>query len=226
MISSKTVKNALASLSDTERQLLFLLTKKEAEKEEVIDFLKHYDIESKSSVSTFLLNELLDRFQMQNGDDPSIPRIRGVADFYRFQNATAIMQKQGDEAILDADLVLKIRYPDQIRPFAASQGFLDRGSLTRIAGKSYADKVLKKLEPVKLHNKVYSIPEESILPDLIYLGLYRSSELKQNTCNTICYMYDAYRYCAGKKPGICLRMAILTKEMQHKAGQVIRWLLR
>lgn len=225
MKRNKLIADALAMLTDTERKLLCLLTEETATGEEVIDFLNHYEINGESAVSTFLINDLLDKYRLQEYDIPSIPRIRGVSEFYRFQNATAIMRQPADEPFVDIDLYLKIKYPDDIRPFPTFQVFLDRKGLVYLTGRKYADKVLNRLEPAELQNKEYFIPEDSFLPDIVYMGLYRSVRYKQNKAGTLCYLYDRHRYCSGKKPSLALRLSLLKQNIRHRLGRVKRWLL-
>lgn len=225
MMSSKIAGRAFSALSGTEREVLSLLTAEKGTKEEFLGFLARYDIDNQASETTFLLNELLDRYRLQASDDPIIPRVRGLADFYRFQNATALMRQPANEAVVDADLYLKLRFPDDIRPFSALQPFLSREELKSIAGGRYAALLLKNTVSVDLHNNGYRIPEDRFMPDMIFLALYRSLRAGGNKRSTVCYLYDLYRYCPDKKPGLLLRFSILKKQLRRKAGGIKRWLL-
>lgn len=226
MISRKLLNDALSALTDTERKLIDLLTRSDVVKEEAAGFLKQYDIDRESSVATFLLNDLLDRFSLGETDSPSVPRIRGLTDFYRFQNATAMMRRPPDTVTVDADLLLRIRHPDTVRPFGAAHPFMDEKGLAGLIGKKRAGRILKDPEPVRLMNRAYLVPKERYVAEIIYLELYRALRYGQAGCNLICYVYDVYRYCEGKKPEIGFDAAILKINLRHKLGKVKRWLLK
>ena len=216
--------SALSSLSDTERQLLSLL-KTQTTKNEVISFINNYHIEDEPSVSTFLLNELMDKYQIQRAEVLESPRIRGLVAFFRFQNVTAIMQYP-DEKILDADMALKIKYPDVIRPFSAKKGFLDQRLLRNLAGKRYTKTVLNRLVPTKLQNKVYLISTDDVLLDLIYLEIYRSLQNGQNKDSIILHIYDLHRYYTDRKPSVALRLSLIKMRLRHFLGRIKRWALK
>lgn len=226
MKSNRIFKRAFSELTDTERELFFLLTGEKTTRENVIDFLHKYKIDEEPSVSTFFINDLLNRFQLQEEESPFIPRIRGVATFFRFQNATALMHQPGGELITDPDLILKIRFQDEIRPFPASQAVLDQNVLKHLAGTGYRNRISKETVSVRLKNREYLIPKDSFLPDILYLGLLWAIRYGQNKNNVLCYLYDIYRYCEGKKPSKWVRFSALKMELRHKAGRIKRWRLR
>lgn len=219
------MKEAISSLSDTERKLLFLLTDGNATKKDAVDFLVYYDIDNETAVSTFLLNDVMAKFQLQGLDCPAISRIKGVANFYRFQNVTALMQLMANEPVLDVDLVLKLRFPDDIRPFTPLNVFLNKRRFRGVVGMIHANKVLKKLVPVKMQNKVYLIPEDIFLPDMVYAGLYRSLQYEHNRSNAVCYLYDLYRYFPDSRPSGELCFSIFIVEIRHILGRIKRWIL-
>lgn len=226
MKNSRIVKQALSALTATERELFSLLAKDDLRKDEVTGFLDRYKIDDESSVSTFLINDLLDKCHLQESDHSSVPRIRGVSAFYRFQNATALMRLPADEVIADLDLFLKIRFPDEVRPFPAAQARFDRAGLIATTGKACAEKVFSGPVPVKLQNREYLIPDDRFLPDIVFLGLYLALHRGRNRQNLLCYLYDVYRYCPDRKPRFGLRFSVCKKKIRHRLGRVKRWLFR
>lgn len=226
MFSNWIRKYAYKKLTDAERELYDLLTQDKCGKSEVLGFLQRYDIDHETAVTTYFINFLLDRFQLSEADHPSIPRIRGVAAFFRFQNATALMKLPTNEIITDVDLALRIRYSKDIRPFSAVQSFSNQNSFRKLFAGSYVKKALKCPVTVKMQNKEYRLPADKYLPILLYGWLYRACRYRYNRNAVICYLYDIWRYCDDYKPGIGLYRSLGKMELRHWGGTVKRWFLK
>lgn len=226
MKSNRIIIHSSKALTNTEKCLLTLLTKENATKDDVIEFLKHYDIDFEIASTTFLINDLLDRFDIQKSDNPTIPRIRGLSEFFRFQNATILMNHMTNEVIFDTDFILKILYPNTIRPIHSCYQFLEKEEFVSLAGMKFANKLINGAKKVKMLNKEFLIPPEQYLLDIIYLGLYRSIKYNKNRENAICYIYDIYRYCNEMKLTNELQFSIQKTEIRHMFGRVKRWFLK
>lgn len=213
-------------LSKTEKRLLSLLTASSIEKKDVLDFLKSYDIDNEKASDTFLINELLDRFSLSTSDDPGIPRIKGVKEFYRFHNINALQAIPELSEIYDVDLFLRITNKDTVRPFTSDDVFFDKKQFYAFFGKAYAGKYTASLREIKSSNKTLLLPEEKYLTDMLYVRIYYSLIYKEKAFNYTCYLYDILRYTRKKAPGISVYFFIIRRSIRHFMGNLLRIFLR
>ena len=223
MKSKKIINKAFSSLSKKEQELFNLLNSSDLTKENVLIFLNDYDIESESASISFLINELIDRFDINEADSPLIPRIKGLKEYFHFNNATALMNRKDEEVILDLNLYLKIQHPEVTRPFSVKTTFLTKEYLEFFFGKKYIKKLIDNSIKVKFQNKEFSIPEEKHLNDIIFIGLFLAATYQMNESNTLSYLLDVNRYCKDLKISGTLSRKITFKNIRHKLGGIKRW---
>lgn len=226
MKNNRIIKAALATLTESERKLVWLLTHESARREDVLSFLSCYDIDNESAVSSFLINDLLDRYGIEATESECVPRIRGLKEYFHFHNTTALMKCPAGQTLLDVDLYLKHRYPNEIRPFTALDGFISAERFSALFGRRYTKSILETAKTVGVQNRQYLLPDDRYTADIVTLGLYYSLRWEGSASRTVCYIYDMYRYCSDKKPTIRARALIVRKSIRHKLGRIKRWLLK
>ena len=195
------IRQASEALTNGERELLFFLTDRTAKKQDIISFLNRYDIDQESAASSFLMNELIDRFCLEEQDSPIIPRIKGLKNFFHFHNAAVMARLSSDEVILDPDLYLKIRFPDKVRPFTMMETFLSKRDSYDLFGGKFTDRLLSDTVLIKVQRNVFTVPDEKHLLDMLYFRLYLSLRVSQRGGDLLLYLYDLDRYCSGRTPG-------------------------
>lgn len=226
MQNNRIIEKAIATLTESERKLIWLLTNEKICKKDVLSFLTSYDIDNETAVTSFLINELLDRFEIEAGESECVPRIRGLKEYFRFHNISAVMKCPTGQTLLDVDLYLKLRYPNEIRPFTSLDGVISKERFSSLFGCYYTKKILSTLKPVRLQNREYLIPDDYYLADIVTLGLYYSMYCGGSAAKTICYIYDMYRYCSDKNTTAGLKLIIVRKSIRHKLRRLKRWLLK
>lgn len=227
MKNKRIIKAALAALTESERRLLQLLTNDSAGREDVLSFLAGYDIDNETAVSSFLINELLDRFGIGAAESELVPRIRGLKEYFRFQNAAAVMQTPCGTVITDADLYLKLRYPDEIRPFTAQDAAGQRGEwIPCIYGASYTKRLLHSARAVTVQQREYMLPEERYLPDLLLHKLKCAAQGGDSSGRALCWLYDMHRFCGSSGRTVYASLGIGMEIAGHLAGRIKRWLLK
>lgn len=226
MRSNRIIRQAFKTLTDGEKELFSLLTGKATEKQDVITFLNHYDIDNEAAASSFLINELLDRFGPDEQDSPIIPRIRGLKEYFHFHNAAVMARIPSGETIVDHNLYLKIMHPDEVRPFTSVDRLMSRNDYDSIFGKGLAVRLLKDAVSTGIQTKEFIIPEERHLVEIINLELFLALADNSDTGSLLTSLYDMERYCKDEKPGAYVAGLLAVRGVRRRLGRVKRWLLR
>lgn len=222
MKSKNIFDKAYSSLNETEKKFFSLLTNNEITKNEISSFLSTYDIDNQTASTSFLINILLEKYDFEAIDNPIIPRIKGLKDYFKFHNLTSLSRINKNESVVDIDLYLKLNNCGDIRGFSSKDSMLNESKFIRFVGKKYSSKVLAS---VKLNQDDYKLPGEAFLIDLLYLKLFLSITYSNNSQNIICYLYDIYKF--GKEKEISKELATILdrKMLRHKIGGIKRWVL-
>lgn len=220
MLKDLLLKKAIKYLTATEKELLGLLTAPDHTKADILNFLHGYDIDSEKASDTFLINELLERYDISEEESPLIPRIKGVKEFYRFHNINALKTLTGNAQIYDVDLFLRLTNKDTVRPFTPNDILLNDKNLSDLLGHTYAGKITNSLRDIKTANNTFRLPDEKYLTDLLFIRIYYSIIYKELDFNYACYIYDILRYSGNTCPGINVYFFIIRRSTRHFFGYI------